>query len=464
MNNKITIVLYFLFLGTINNVNAQVTTPDSFNGIWKMRGYGKIIEINDSIVNNYDVTVISRTLNSQIKKESIEELGKMELLNKNVLTLKEGKMNYFLDRIDEFPNIKVNSEKLKDSNYIFDVFWNTMNENYPFFKERNVDWSNIQTKYGEKKIKNERQLRRILKKIINQLNDDHTTIVAKRSSDPLPYHGSNKFTSNLEDKILNHYVKTPKRHGRSINGNGLLNYGITENNLGYIQINNMMFFSDKYNISSTTSGFNYLFAYLEAAANNKNHVEEEKKEVNILMQNIIQELQNTNAIIIDLRFNMGGFDFVSLEILKYFINTETTLFSKKAKILEGFTEPQNFSIDPADKTYNKPVFLLTSHQTGSAAEIFTLGSMKMKNIIRVGSNTKGIFSDVLKKKLPNGWTLNISNEVYQSDEGICYENVGIQSNKQIKYSKNAIFFIAKLKTRLRSGDKAIEMVYKLIEK
>lgn len=182
------------------------------------------------------------------------------------------------------------------------------------------------------------------------------------------------------------------------------------------------------------------------------------------MQNIIQELQNTNAIIIDLRFNMGGFDFVSLEILKYFINTETTLFSKKAKILEGFTEPQNFSIDPADKTYNKPVFLLTSHQTGSAAEIFTLGSMKMKNIIRVGSNTKGIFSDVLKKKLPNGWTLNISNEVYQSDEGICYENVGIQSNKQIKYPKNAIFFIAKLKTRLRSGDKAIEMVYKLIEK
>lgn len=236
MNNKITIVLYFLFLGTINNVNAQVTTPDSFNGIWKMRGYGKIIEINDSIVNNYDVTVISRTLNSQIKKESIEELGKMELLNKNVLTLKEGKMNYFLDRIDEFPNIKVNSEKLKDSNYIFDVFWNTMNENYPFFKERNVDWSNIQTKYGEKKIKNERQLRRILKKIINQLNDDHTTIVAKRSSDPLPYHGSNKFTSNLEDKILNHYVKTPKRYGRSINGNGLLNYGITENNLGYIQV------------------------------------------------------------------------------------------------------------------------------------------------------------------------------------------------------------------------------------
>lgn len=140
------------------------------------------------------------------------------------------------------------------------------------------------------------------------------------------------------------------------------------------------------------------------------------------------------------------------------------MFSKKAKFLEGFTEPQNFSINPADKTYNKPVFLLTSHQTASAAEIFTLGSMKIKNITRVGSNTKGIFSDVLEKKLPNGWTLNISNEVYQSDEGICYENVGIPPNKEINYPTNPIFFIAKLKTRIKSGDKAIEMVYKLIQK
>lgn len=464
MDDKIKVLLYFLFLGIISNVSAQVTTTDSLKGIWKMRGYGKIIEINDTIVNDYDVTAISRTLNSQIKKGNIEELGKIELLNKNVFTLKQANMNYFLDRIDEFPNTEVNSEKLKDPNYVFDVFWNTMNENYPFFKERNIDWSAIQTKYGDKNIKNERQLRRILKKIIRQLNDGHTTIIAKRTSDPLPYHRSNKVTSNLENKILNHYVKTPKRYGRSINGNGLLNYGITENNVGYIQINNMMFFSDKYKIPSTISGFDYLFAYLDASATNPNHFEEEKKGINTLMQNIIQELQNTNAIIIDLRFNMGGYDFVSLEILKYFINTETKLYSKKAKLLEGFTEPQNFSVNPADKTYNKPVFLLTSHQTASAAEIFTLGSMEVKSITRVGSNTKGIFSDILEKKLPNGWTLNISNEVYQNSEGICYENVGIPPNQEINYPTNGIFFIIKMKTKIKSGDKAIEMIYKLIQK
>ena len=74
------------------------------------------------------------------------------------------------------------------------------------------------------------------------------------------------------------------------------------------------------------------------------------------------------------------------------------------------------------------------------------------------------FKLIKKRTHNNGLALNISNEVYQSDEGICYENVGIPPNKEINYPTNAMFFIAKLKPRIKSGDMAIEMVYKLIEK
>ena len=52
---------------------------------------------------------------------------------------------------------------------VFLAFWNTMNENYPFFKERNIEWSEIRKKYGDTDIKSERQLRHILKKTIHQL-------------------------------------------------------------------------------------------------------------------------------------------------------------------------------------------------------------------------------------------------------------------------------------------------------
>lgn len=182
------------------------------------------------------------------------------------------------------------------------------------------------------------------------------------------------------------------------------------------------------------------------------------------MKNIIIELEATDAIIIDIRFNTGGYDVVSLEILKHFINQETQLYSKKEKLLNGFTEAQNFSILPAEKTYNKPVFLLTSHQTASAPEILALGSMAVKNITRVGFNTEGIFSDILEKKLPNGWTLNISNQVYQNSEGICYENLGIPPNKEIDYPENENLFIKSLRRKINNGDEAIELVYKLIKK
>ncbi|WP_073000398.1 S41 family peptidase [Epilithonimonas mollis] len=81
---------------------------------------------------------------------------------------------------------------------------------------------------------------------------------------------------------------------------------------------------------------------------------------------------------------------------------------------------------------------------------------------RIGSSTEGIFSDILEKKLPNGWILNLSNEVYQDINGICYESVGISPNVKIDYSHNENVFIRKLKEKTDGGDEAIEMVFKLL--
>ncbi|RZJ81201.1 MAG: hypothetical protein EOO20_25365, partial [Chryseobacterium sp.] len=194
--------------------------------------------------------------------------------------------------------------------------------------------------------------------------------------------------------------------------------------MGYIQINNMMFFSNKYKNPRALTGYDHLFDYLNISESNLDHFEDEKRGVRDLMVKIIGELQETKAIIVDLRFNSGGYDMVSLEILRHFIAEETKLYSKKAKLLNGFTEPRFFSLLPAEKTYLKPVFLLTSHQTASAQEILALSSMAVKHITRIGSSTEGIFSDILEKKLPNGWTLNLSNEIYQDVNGSCYESIG----------------------------------------
>ncbi|HEY1426211.1 MAG TPA: S41 family peptidase, partial [Caulobacteraceae bacterium] len=68
---------------------------------------------------------------------------------------------------------------------------------------------------------------------------------------------------------------------------------------------------------------------------------------------------------------------------------------------------------------------LTSRQTASAGEILVFGMMACPNVTRVGERTLGILSDNLYKRLPNGWELSLSNEVYQAPDGALYEATGI---------------------------------------
>ena len=45
-------------------------------------------------------------------------------------------------------------------------------------------------------------------------------------------------------------------------------------------------------------------------------------------------------------------------------------------------------------------------------------------MIRVGENTQGVFSDVLGRRLPNGWTFGLPNERFVTD-GKTYDGDGI---------------------------------------
>jgi len=454
---------------------TQIDTNHSINGIWEMNGYGKIIEILDSEVNTFDITKISCVVNSKVKRKDIDQLGKFKLINEDSLNLKLGITNYYLHRIKELPKVKLINDSLQSKNLKrnFDVFWHTLNENYAFFKERKLNWQNVYDDYSDKvdTIKTEQELYKIFRKITDKLNDEHTVVrpaenirnAYEEKSDSLEESNSstNLSIAELEENILNKYVENPIKYGRSLQGNGLLNYGIASNNVGYIQLNNMIFFSD-YKISDTLSGYDFLFAYLEESSKNLNYQEDEIKGIKSIMDSIVNKFQHTDAIILDLRFNYGGYDVVSLEILKHFIDTKTKVFSKKAKTITGFTEPQSFFITPIEKTYNKPVFFLTSHQTSSAPESLTMGSMPFKNIKIIGSRTMGITSDVLEKKLPNGWDLYLSNEIQVNYKGDCYEGVGVPPDIEINYPIDENLFIQDLAIKLKNGDEAIEKVFKLI--
>ena len=59
--------------------------------------------------------------------------------------------------------------------------------------------------------------------------------------------------------------------------------------------------------------------------------ENEIKGVEFVMSKILEDLNSTTSIIIDLRFNGGGYDTVSLKLLSYFIDEKKHILSIKAK-------------------------------------------------------------------------------------------------------------------------------------
>jgi carboxyl-terminal processing protease len=124
---------------------------------------------------------------------------------------------------------------------------------------------------------------------------------------------------------------------------------------------------------------------------------------------------------------------VALRIIGYLTHERRLAFTKKAIEGGGYTDTQEVYFEPQGKRqFTGPVYYLQSDYTVSAVEIFSLAMMALPNVTRVGTPTYGILSDSLEKKLPNGWSIGLSNEVYVAVDGNLYEGRGIPPNIEVK--------------------------------
>jgi len=176
---------------------------------------------------------------------------------------------------------------------------------------------------------------------------------------------------------------------------------------------------------------------------------------------VMEYFRSVEAVVVDVRFNTGGFDGLSMMIANRFADRRRLAFTKKAVHGKGFTEEQDFYIRPeGDHQFTGPTFLLTSERTVSAAEIFTLCTMACPHMTRIGGTTAGALSDVLTKHLPYGWRLEMSNEVYAAADGHVYEGVGIPPQVEVP-----VFIPGNIYPGLKQAvDKAVSLAEKAIAK
>ena len=432
-----------LLLGSCQNKEES----NSYNGIWESIGHGQILEIkNNTDYAFYDITSIS-CLPS--RKSNLEEIANSLVLENDTLRLLQGYITYKFTRVGNLPKLcqtSLENEKAKDPLYNFEVFMETVKEHYAFLELNEIDWDKL---YRNQKGKltatsTSVDLYLTIEETFEKLNDNHAFLEAtddvydelekqsvkeNTTEEKLPEYGD----MPVAKMVAEHYLQE-----EMTKDSWLIQWGKMEDNIGYIQLKAMWLFADL-DLSQTlidSIGFVDAFVTMRSKMYEGSYMEKEVEGVSKIMDRVMNDLADSKSIIIDVRFNGGGQDVVGFEILSRFNSKKIQIANDKFRYGNKHTPPLPIYLEGTKNAYTKPVYLLTSPQTGSAAESFSMATISMTNVKRIGSSTEGAMSTTLDKKLPNGWDFCVSNEIYEDSEGKSYENVGIPVHHELGYPRD----------------------------
>lgn len=399
------------------------------DGVWRSRGYGWVLSIK-----NDRMTVYHASKKYCIKDKN-PEFGRSDIKAKVVdgsngrvlrITIDDPSYFYTFDRIEQLPEA-CRDNPGKGADAIFDAVVDIFSTHYPFFEERRVNWPRLSARY-KREIKpdtSEKQLFKIISRMLSEIRDGHVSLKAKaigrkfasnsKKSHPTDiasllsrftrFAFGNQFDSTEVNGYWTSGIGAELVGGtKNVTANGKIRFGIIDGDIGYLEIKEMEGMS--------------------------------RKDVETSMGEVLTEFANVSAVIVDVSRNPGGLDTIGTQLAGRFAEKETLAYYKFAG--DGDTsQKQPMYVRPSGPSFDTgtPVYVITSHLTASAAEIFVISMRALPNVTHVGQATEGILSDELLKPLPNGWRLGLSNEVYLDSKMKNWEAVGIAP--EIKFEVRA---------------------------
>jgi carboxyl-terminal processing protease len=282
----------------------------------------------------------------------------------------------------------------------FEFFWKTLDARYGLFEVKNIDWQNVHDT-NRAKISDsttDQELYEVFKQMINILNDNHMNLYPTTGTLPA-YPGGLLRTKNGITKI----TKVQDDYDLSVVKNYLTNYkqrtgnlatGVIEGEVGYL------------NIKGTDS----------------------RNDVRDAMNEVINEFRSAKGLIVDVRGFYGGSDAISQLIAGHFATTKKlymTTRKRNGPKHSDFTQPEYWYVEPNGKAqFTKPVILLTSRFSQSAAETFALAMNELENVRLLGDTTAGGYSDNPTTEMFNGWMFSFSVGDFRAADGKSYEGIG----------------------------------------
>ncbi|WP_250434711.1 S41 family peptidase [Hanstruepera flava] len=141
-------------------------------------------------------------------------------------------------------------------------------------------------------------------------------------------------------------------------------------------------------------------------------------------------LSNTNAIIIDLRYNKGGVPSMIQLLSSYFFKDNPVLLSNfYERKTNSETQLYTLNTIKESKMVNTPLYILTSKNTFSAAEAFAYSLKHYNKAIVIGEITKGGANRTKRVTINNQFSISIPYiEAIHPSTKSNWEGVGVQPN------------------------------------
>jgi len=320
-------------------------------------------------------------------------------------------------------NVMAQDNKIDNPRRNFEALWTEINNYYSFFDIKNVDWDLIYQEYSPLVNDNTTndQLFSILSEMLGELNDGHVSLSDKKSG--------KKYGSGEKASFLKEFpTQDSLRLLLGVIDTTLINKGFQELTYHEMKIPYL-----NKNIIAFTNNNSYGYVRINLM------IGISKNELNNILDNIVESFVNVEGVIIDVRFNSGGYDNYSFKIAERFADEKRLVHYKCTKKKKGFTDLETRYLEPSGTTkIVKPIVVLTSDLTRSAADVFVLAMRQLPYVKIIGDNTYGIFSDVKEWKLPNAWRYTYSSQKFLTPEKKNLEGIGITPDIKMMNTKNDI--------------------------
>lgn len=280
----------------------------------------------------------------------------------------------------------------------FERIWQDFNDHYGLFAVKQIDWDSMYLTLRPQvsETMSDRQLYDVIVAMLSPLQDNHVTLYPA-SNPELP-----RWANDLENGtyhirdfdwavVKQNYLQSSREH------NPVVRSGYLRPDIGYL--------------------------YLE-------HLDAPRKDYAKPLDAILKEFAtNTRGLVLDLRNCSGGYDPNGQYVAGRFA-TERHLYMRTRKrngpARTDFTDPVEWFVEPSgDFQYAKPIVVLTSSTTASAAETMLLALLTRTGITQVGATTSGAFSDNPMFEAGNGWMYTISVGDYRDAGGRSHEGIGL---------------------------------------